>query len=167
MIVATTREHRAVILDIVDRMPNFNAEDLAVVTELIDIYLDKPASHEYTFLSYLREGKVAGFACFGPKPMCDRVIEAYWLGVDPKVHRKGIGKTLMAEVEARAQAQGARMLVLETSGRPDYAATRAFHDARGYAPVARIPDLYAEGDDLVIYRKRWDKPETDRIEIPE
>ncbi len=49
----------------------------------------------------------------------------------------------------------ARLVVVETAGREDYAATRRFYQSRGYQPTARIPDFYAPGDDLVVYTKRF------------
>jgi ribosomal protein S18 acetylase RimI-like enzyme len=46
------------------------------------------------------------------------------------------------------------MLVLDTSGRPDYSGTRSFYERLGFVRTARIPDFYATGDDLVIYTLR-------------
>ena len=48
---------------------------------------------------------------------------------------------------------GARLIIIETAGRPDYTDTRAFYAARGYSPVATIPDFYAPGDDQVVFVK--------------
>ena len=49
----------------------------------------------------------------------------------------------------------ARLIVVETAGRPEYAGTRAFYEARGYRRVATIPDFYAPGDDQVVYVKSF------------
>ena len=46
-----------------------------------------------------------------------------------------------------------RLVVVETSSRPDYSATRAFYERRGYTRAAVVPGYYAPGDDLVIYLK--------------
>jgi hypothetical protein len=50
-------------------------------------------------------------------------------------------------------AGSARLIVVETAGRPDYRPTRAFYEARGYRAVATIPDFYAPGDDQIAYVK--------------
>jgi hypothetical protein len=42
---------------------------------------------------------------------------------------------------------------VETSGRRDYAPTRAFYERAGYRPEARLADFYAPGDDKWIYVK--------------
>ena len=47
----------------------------------------------------------------------------------------------------------ARLIAVDTSGRPDYTPTRDFYLARGYLAVARVPDFYAPGDDQVIFTK--------------
>ena len=46
----------------------------------------------------------------------------------------------------------ARLIVVETAGRADYAATRAFYEARGY-PGGGHPGLLRPGDDQVVYVK--------------
>ena len=48
---------------------------------------------------------------------------------------------------------GSRLLVVETSSRPDYEPTRGFYEKRGYTRTATIAGYYAPGDDLVIYTK--------------
>ena len=45
------------------------------------------------------------------------------------------------------------MLVVETSSRVEYEATRRFYSGRGYREVARMRDYYAPCDDRVIYTK--------------
>jgi ribosomal protein S18 acetylase RimI-like enzyme len=72
--------------------------------------------------------------------------------VDPALHGAGIGTALLLAMEHRL-AGVARLIVVETAGRPDYAATREFYQARGYRAVSRIPDFYAQGDDQVVYVK--------------
>ena len=42
---------------------------------------------------------------------------------------------------------------LETSGRPDYEATRRFYRAAGFTEAGRVPDFYKPGDDCVVYYK--------------
>ena len=71
---------------------------------------------------------------------------------DPALHGAGIGTTLLHAMEQRL-AGVARLVVVETAGRPEYAPTRAFYQSRGYRVASRIPDFYAPGDDQVIYVK--------------
>jgi hypothetical protein len=47
------------------------------------------------------------------------------------------------------------MLIVETSSRSDYTATRAFYERRGYREAARVRDFYAPGDDRIIFVKRF------------
>jgi hypothetical protein len=47
------------------------------------------------------------------------------------------------------------MLIAETSGTSHYDPTRKFYLGMGYAAEATIRDFYMEGDDLVIFVKRF------------
>jgi hypothetical protein len=46
------------------------------------------------------------------------------------------------------------MLVIETSSRSDYDATRTFYLRRGYVEAARVREFYAPHDDRIILTKR-------------
>jgi ribosomal protein S18 acetylase RimI-like enzyme len=74
------------------------------------------------------------------------------MAVGPELQGSGIGTALLVEMERRLLGL-ARLIVVETTGRPDYAATRGFYEARGYSPTATIPDFYAAGDDQVVFVK--------------
>jgi ribosomal protein S18 acetylase RimI-like enzyme len=113
------------------------------------------ASDDYRFVgAFTHDDALVGYACYGPTPATDRTYDLYWIAVDRTAQRSGAGTRLLAEVERRLAAGGARLLVIETSARADYAATRGFYLARGYAEAARVRDFYAPGDDRVIYTKR-------------
>ena len=98
------------------------------------------------------DGRTAGWICWGPTPCTLGTWDLYWMAVDPALQGGGIGTALIREMEHRL-AGLARMIVVETAGRDDYRATRAFYEARGYRAVATIPDFYAPGDDQVAYVK--------------
>ncbi len=133
----------------------FDAQEAACVAELLQDYLTKPDHNGYYFLTALSEGRVVGFACYGPTPLTHGTFDLYSILVDPSAGRRGIGRTLMARVEAEVRKQQARLLVVDTSGREDYAGTRAFYESLGYERTAVIPGFYGPADDLIIYTRRF------------
>jgi len=107
----------------------------------------------YTALGAEIDGTLAGWICWGPIPCTLGTYDLYWMAVDPGLQGAGIGTALIGEMERRLAGQ-ARLIVVETAGRPDYAATRWFYEARGYRATATIPDFYAPGDDQVVFVKQ-------------
>ena len=63
---------------------------------------------------------------------------------------------LLARVEQAVRALGGRLLIVETSGQPEYESARRFYAAHGYRREALIADFYDVGDDLWLYSKRLD-----------
>ena len=99
------------------------------------------------------DGRVVGWICWGATPCTVATWDLYWMAVDPEMHGQGVGTALLEEMESRLSDK-ARLIVIDTSGRPDYAPTRAFYRARGYQTAAVVRDFYALGDDQVIFSKR-------------
>jgi ribosomal protein S18 acetylase RimI-like enzyme len=113
----------------------------------------------YSFLgAFTPEDQLVGYACYGPTPDTDRTFDLYWIAVDPGAQGSGSGTRLLTEVERRLQGQNARMLIVETSSRSEYASTRHFYEKRGYAEAARVRDFYAPLDDRIIFTKRFHSP---------
>lgn len=128
----------------------FSDEEVPVALEVFDAAV--AGSDDYTALGAAVGHMLAGWICWGPTPCTVGTFDLYWIAVDPAQHNAGIGSLLLAEME-RQLAGLARLVVVETAGRAEYAPTRAFYERRGYAAVARIPDFYAPGDDQVVYTK--------------
>jgi ribosomal protein S18 acetylase RimI-like enzyme len=128
----------------------FRDDEILVALEVFDAAMAGDSS--YLTLGAELEGRVTGWICWGPTPCTLGTFDLYWMAVDPALQGSGIGTALLVEMERRL-AGVARLIVVETAGRADYAATRAFYQARGYQPVAMIPEFYGPGDDQVVFVK--------------
>jgi len=129
----------------------FRDDEIPVALEVFDGAV--AGSPDYLALGAAVDGRLAGWICWGPTPCTQGTYDLYWMAVDPARQGAGIGTALVAAMERRL-AGAARLVIVETAGRPDYAPTRAFYHARGYRQAAVIPDFYAPGDDQVVYTKQ-------------
>jgi D-alanine-D-alanine ligase len=131
----------------------FREGEIPVALEVFDEAVRPGGERSYHVLGAEHDGRLAGWICWGPTPCTLGTYDLYWMAVEPALQGAGIGTALLLEMERRL-AGAARLIVIETAGRPDYAATRTFYQARGYRPVSTIPDFYAPGDDQVVFVKR-------------
>jgi ribosomal protein S18 acetylase RimI-like enzyme len=144
--------HRDRIAEILRSADNFRDEEIDVALELFD---ESRVDPDYEFIGAFEGlGALIAFACYGPTPGTDRTFDLYWIAVDRDAQGSGCGTLLLSEVERRLEALHARMLVVETSSRSDYTATRGFYLGRGYVEAARVREFYAPEDDRIILTKR-------------
>jgi ribosomal protein S18 acetylase RimI-like enzyme len=141
------------VRSLVARTGFFRPDEIEIAVELVDERLANGLASGYEFVFGERNGSVIGYACFGPIGCTLGSYDLYWIAVDPRHQRSGIGRRLLAAVEARVAATGGRRIYIDTSNQPNYAATRAFYERNGYTCEARLIDFYAPGDDRVIYVK--------------
>lgn len=94
-----------------------------------------------------------GVAYLAPERMADGTWNLYLIAIDPGAQGQGHGTAVLRHVEALLAARGQRILLVETSGLPEFAATRGFYRANGYDEEGRIRDFYAAGEDKVIFRR--------------
>ncbi len=147
-----TGSDRARIEEITRAAGLFREDEIAVALEVFDEAIREGTGYTYFVLGADCEGRLAGWICWGATPCTVGTYDLYWMAVDPGLQGTGIGTALLQEMERRLTGI-ARLIVVETAGRSDYHATRAFYQARGYSPVAIIPDFYAPGDDQVVFVK--------------
>lgn len=151
----TAPEDKEQILSIAINTQFFTVAEIASIAELLDIYLQRPSQNDYSFLSYRDGDRVLGFVCYGPASLSEGTFDLYWIAVDKEQQGKGIGKKLLRRVEEEVRKNRRRMLLVETSSSKRYAPTRAFYEKQGYKVAATVPDYYAPGDGLVIFRKNF------------
>ncbi|MBN1888662.1 MAG: GNAT family N-acetyltransferase [Thermoflexales bacterium] len=155
--IAPTRpEEVDAIRAIIRGVGAFDDEEVMIGDELVREYLSRGAlASGYTFLSCRSDGRVLGFACYGPRALTHgNTFDLYWIAVDKSAQGRGAGGALLQRVAQAVQAMGGRLIIAETSGRADYLPTRRFYETHGYERAATIPDFYAPGDDLVVYVQR-------------
>ena len=140
------------LMTILLHTPEFTPPEVAVAEEVISSYLYDPNS--YNILVADIDKHVDGYICYGRTPLTENTWDIYWLAVPPEKQRHGIGSALLTAAEERISKVGGRMIMIETSSKPDYHKTRHFYLDRGYEIVGRIGDFYAPGDAKIILRKK-------------
>jgi GNAT superfamily N-acetyltransferase len=148
-----TAADRGRIEEITRAVGVFRPDEVPVALEVFDGAVG--GSLDYLALGGEVDGRLGGWICWGPTPCTLGTFDLYWMAVDPGLQGAGVGTALIGEMERRLTGV-ARLVIVETAGRAEYAPTRAFYEARGYRAAAVIPDFYAPGDDQVIYTKRLD-----------
>ena len=109
--------------------------------------------NEDSWLTCLQDGAPVGLCYTAPEELTEGTWNMRAIAVLPAAQGLGLGAALVAAVEADLREQGARVLIVDTSGTDDFAPTRAFYTKNGYTEEARVRDFWADGDDKVIFRK--------------
>lgn len=151
---AMTAADKPVIMKILQNTPEFLPPEVVVAEELIDAFLHDPAGSGYNIIVAESGSEVAGYACWGPTPLTEGTWDLYWIAVEHGRQGQGTGRALMQFVEDWIRQEHGRMILIETSSKPDYEKTRRFYLNLGYGEIARIPDFYAPGDSKVVLWKR-------------
>ena len=145
---------RAAIVEVVVAAGLFDRDEVGIVDDLLNNRLFSPDDTGYRCLVDERDEAVTGVAFAEQRAAADRVWELTMLAVQPQDQRSGSGSALVEAIEQQLGELGARLMIVETSATPQYAAARAFYLRIGYDEEARVRDYWTDGDDLVTFRKR-------------
>jgi ribosomal protein S18 acetylase RimI-like enzyme len=145
---------KAPLMQILKQISEFERGEIDIAEEVIDIYLKDPINSGYYILVAEYDSSLAGYIEYGDTPLTKGTWDIYWMAVEPQQQGKGIGKVLIAAAESDIKKRQGRLILIETSSKPQYEKTRSFHIARGYTLTCRIVDFYSPGDDLLIFEKR-------------
>ncbi len=132
----------------------FSGPEAEGVRGLMDDFFARARAQGHACLLDVDDGVLpVGVAYYEPTPATDRTWTLLMIAVRRDRQGQGRGGMLLRRVEDALRGQQQRLLLVETSGVPDFALTRAFYDKAGYTAEARVRDYYAVGDDMVLYRK--------------
>jgi ribosomal protein S18 acetylase RimI-like enzyme len=149
-----TVKEKSTVMRILQTTPEFLPPEVVIAEELIDAFLeDTETSGYYIYIAEV-DGEIAGYICYGNTPLTEATWDIYWVAVAHDKQGFGIGRMLMKHAEDDIQKMHGRLVMVETSGKPEYNKTRRFYETLHYQRVCQIPDYYAPGDDLVLFSKR-------------
>ena len=141
------------VKEIVESSGFFSQEEIEVALELVQERLLKGVTSGYHFLFAEAEGRMIGYACFGPIPGTKESCDLYWIAVNNDFRGSGLGKAILEKAEQEMTDLGGRRIYVETSSREQYRPTQSFYSKCGYAKEAVLKNFYSPGDDKIIYVK--------------
>ena len=151
---SVTPQDKHKIHQLIEQRGTFNAKEIQVAMELVEDALNHPEKSDYhVFCALDSSDRLVGYICFGPVPMTDGCYDLYWIAVDEKFSRTGIGGRLLDRMEEFMIMRNARRIYVETSSTEPYNAARTFYARHGYGVVSVLEDFYRKGDDKIILMK--------------
>jgi GNAT superfamily N-acetyltransferase len=132
----------------------FKPHEIVALREVLDDYHEVNHAEGHRSVTAEEAGEVVGFAYYAPAAMTDRTWYLYWIAVRQDLQAKGAGTRLLRHAEEDIRRSQGRLLLIETSSLPHYEPTRRFYLKHQYEQAAVLRDFYADGDDLVVFRKR-------------
>lgn len=97
--------------------------------------------------------KVIGVAYCAPERMTAGTYNLYLIAILKEYHGKGFGSQLITYIEKQLRRDKQRILIVETSGLPEFELTRRFYPKLGYQCVGVIPEFYQAGEDKIVFWK--------------
>jgi ribosomal protein S18 acetylase RimI-like enzyme len=141
------------IVDLAVGAGMFDAADRSFLASALQESLTEHAGEHRLVVDSEADGRLDGVAYFQPKPAADRVWDLTMIAVRPDIQGAGVGSKLLRHVEDELRRQGQRLLLIETSSTGQFDRTREFYRRRDYREEAVVRDYWADGDDLVLFRK--------------
>ena len=132
----------------------FKPLEIQALREVLDDYFTANRNAGHRAITAEEGGDLLGFAYYAPAAMTDRTWYLYWIAVRKQLQARGTGAVLLRHAEEDARRSGGRLLLIETSSLPHYELTRKFYLKHAYEIAAVLGDYYADGDDMVVFRKR-------------
>lgn len=130
----------------------FSSDELMELRQMLLNSLSKTGDSHPFWITDDDDGLV-GLAYCEPERMTDGTWNLQLIAVHPTYQRQGRGAKLLLFIEQTLTERGARVLLVETMGTPEFKHVRSFYRKNGYDEEARIREFYAKGADKIVFRK--------------
>ena len=124
-----------------------------LLDDMISDYLSNEKSTDIWFTT-IDQGKPISIGYCAPERLTEGTYNLYAIAVNKNQQGKGIGKKMMEYIENELRKNGNRILIVETSGKPEFELTREFYIKCNYKKQAVIPEFYEKGDDKIVFWKK-------------
>ncbi|MBW4538355.1 MAG: GNAT family N-acetyltransferase [Myxacorys chilensis ATA2-1-KO14] len=152
MIRSITPDDTDTLIVLADSTELFSSDELEELRQMLTDSLSKDGDTHPFWITDDDDGLV-GLAYCEPERMTSGTWNLQLIAVHPTQQRQGRGAKLLLFVEQILADRGARILLVETMGTPDFEHVRAFYRKNGYDEEALIREFYAEGADKIVFRK--------------
>ncbi|MDJ0687605.1 MAG: GNAT family N-acetyltransferase [Xenococcaceae cyanobacterium MO_188.B32] len=152
MIRLATPDDKKALMGIAGAVDLFSPQELEELDRMLTEYFDGNLNSDRFWITY-DDGDPVGVAYYAPEPYTEGTWNLYFIAIHPNRQREGIGAKLLCYIEQMLAKRGERVLLIETSGLPNFEGVRAFYRKHGYDEEARIREFYKAGDDKIIFRK--------------
>ncbi len=124
-----------------------------LLDDMIADYFNNSNSSDI-WLTLELEGAPVVIAYCAPERLTSGTYNLYLIAVSKDHQGKGLGSSMMQYIEQLLKEQGNRVLLVETSGLPEFELTRRFYDKSNYQREAVIREFYQAGEDKIIFWKK-------------
>lgn len=135
--------------NIIDSTGLFPSE---LLDEMVLPFFQQTEKTEY-WLTCEQDSVLKAVAYFAPERMTNCTYNLLLIAVHSDFQGRGTGRELTAYIERFLKDRGVRIILVETSGLPDFERTRAFYTQNGYRVEAKIAEYYARGEDKIVFWK--------------
>lgn len=157
MIRPITLNDTDAVITLVNSIELFSSDELEMLSEMLTDSLgeDSQSNSEPFWITDDNDGLdgLVGVAYCEPERMTRGTWNLQLIAVHPTYQRQGRGANLLLFIEQALAQRGARLLLVETMGTPDFNYVREFYRKNGYSEEARIRDFYAQEADKIVFRK--------------
>jgi ribosomal protein S18 acetylase RimI-like enzyme len=154
MIRPTATTDDAALIELARGTGVFKPLEITALGEVLADYHATNHSGGHICVTCEENRRLVGFAYYAPAAMTEGTWYLYWIAVARDAQARGLGGQLLRFAEEDIRARGGRHLLIETSSLPHYEPTREFYLKHHYDHAATVPEYYAAGDDMVVFRKR-------------
>ena len=124
-----------------------------LLPDMIAPFLNGEAS-DHIWLVACDGQDILAFAYCEPERMTIGTSNMLALATHANHRSEGIGARIVCDLEERCRQRGDRILLIETSGLPQFDRTRIFYEREGYQRIATLPEFYDAGEDKIVFMKR-------------
>lgn len=150
MIRNTNATDTDALMEIVKSSGQFDDDSLVYVKNTLHEYLEGESSGLWYTAD---DGEPVGVAYCAPEPVTQGTWNLLMLWTRKDRSHQGHGSGLVAHVERELRDRQVRLLIVETSGLPEFETARHFYGKCGFTPEATIRNFFAPGDDKIVYTK--------------
>jgi GNAT superfamily N-acetyltransferase len=152
MIRPITPDDTGELINLAKSIGLFSPDELEELRQMLADSLGEEGDTHPFWITDDDDGLV-GLAYCEPERMTNGTWNLQLIGVHPTHQKQGRGGKLLRFVEEILAGRGARVLLVETMGTPNFEHVRTFYRKNGYDEEARIREFYAEGADKIVFRK--------------